>query len=364
MSLDSSAGACWINSEPRTTRLSFPFASTWVLFILEGSPPPFDGVNDVTRMYGPRRTVLDKLLIDAATGAGAEVREDFTVQEVLMDGEQVTGIRGHVANGVTVTERSKIVIGADGMRSLVARAVQAPTYHAKPPLTCAYFAYWSGVPIESLEVYGSERRGIFAFPTNDDLTCITIEWPIQEFHSVRTDIEGSFFKAIEQAPHLAERVRHGRREERFVGSGDLPNFYRKPYGPGWALVGDAGFHKDPYLAQGITDAFRDAELVVEAIDASFAGRQSLEDALADYERRRNEASEPIYELNYQAAAFEPPPPEMQFLLGALCGNQAETNRYFGTIAGTVPIPEFFSPEHIGRIIAGGSPVTVLSEQMN
>jgi 2-polyprenyl-6-methoxyphenol hydroxylase-like FAD-dependent oxidoreductase len=142
---------------------------------------------------------------------------------------------------------------------------------------------------------------------------------------------------------------------------DLPNFYRKPYGPGWALVGDAGYHKDPYLAQGITDALRDAELLAEAIDAGFTGRQPLNEALSEYERRRNEASGAIYELNSQVAAFEPPSPETQYLMSALRGNQAETNRYFGVVAGTVPIPEFFSPENIGRIIAGGSPVAALPE---
>jgi flavin-dependent dehydrogenase len=138
----------------------------------------------------------------------------------------------------------------------------------------------------------------------------------------------------------------GCREERFMGSGELPNFYRKPYGPGWALVGDAGYHKDPYLAQGITDAFRDAELLSEAIDAGLSGRRRLAEALGDYERLRNEKSLPSYELNYQFASLTPPSPEMQQLLSALRGNQAETNRFFGALAGTVPIPEFFAPVHI------------------
>jgi flavin-dependent dehydrogenase len=297
--------------------------------------------------------VLDKILVDAAARAGVEVREGFSVQELLMDSDRVTGIRGRALDGAMVTEKAGIVIGADGMRSLVARTAQAPTYQTKPARTCVYFAYWSGVPVEGCEIYGREHLAIFAFPTNDDLTCIAMEWPIQEFQTLRADLEGNVLRAIALAPSLAERVQAGRREERFMGSADLPNFYRKPYGPGWALVGDAGYHKDPYLAQGISDAFRDAELVAEAIDAGLSGRRGLVEALGDYERQRNEETRPIYELNYQRASLDPPSSEMQRLLGALHGNQAETNRFFGALAGTVPIPEFFAPEHIEQVITKG-----------
>ncbi len=199
-------------------------------------------------------------------------------------------------------------------------------------------------------MYVREQRSIFAFPTNDDLTCIAMEWPVQEFQTFRADLEGNFLRTLALVPSLAERVQAGRREERFMGSGDLPNFYRKPYGPGWALVGDAGYHKDPYLAQGISDAFRDAELVTEAIDAGLSGRRGLAEALGDYERQRNEETMPIYELNYQLASLDPPSPEMQHLLGALLGNQAEANRFFGTLAGTFPILEFYAPEHIEQVI--------------
>jgi flavin-dependent dehydrogenase len=149
-------------------------------------------------------------------------------------------------------------------------------------------------------------------------------------------------------------VRAGRREERFAGTADLPNFFRRPYGPGWALVGDAGFHKDPFLAQGISDAFRDAELLAEALDAGLAGRRPLEAALAEYEQRRNEAALPFYELNYQAATLEPPAPQLLQLRAALRGNPEDTARFFGVNAGTVPVAEFFAPENVQRILASGA----------
>lgn len=320
---------------------------------LTGSPPPADGVAEG---YAPRRKVLDNILVEAAVEAGAELREGFTVQEILMNGNEVTGIRGHASGGATITERARMVIGADGIHSFVARAVQAPAYNTKPTLDCAYYTYHSGVQIEGAELYLRGPRYFGVCPSNDGLVYSFVQIPRRELHSFRANIADNYQQVFDLAPHLAERLRSGKREERYVGASDLPNFLRKPYGPGWALVGDAGYHKDPYTAQGITDAFRDAELLAAAIDAGFSGKHALSEALADYERQRNEHVLPMYEFTCQLASFEPPPPHMQQLFGALYGNQTETNRFLGTIAGTVSIQEFLSPQNVGRIIAGSSPV--------
>ncbi|HEU5347673.1 MAG TPA: NAD(P)/FAD-dependent oxidoreductase [Ktedonobacterales bacterium] len=315
-------------------------------FKLVGTPPPVDGEADG---YGPRRKVLDKLLVDAAVEAGAEMREGFTMQDVLWDGGRVTGVRGHGRGGATVTEQARVVIGADGLHSLVARLVHAPTYHDKPPISCAYYSYWSGVPTDGFEINLRPRRAAWCIPTNEGLTMIGVGWPRSEFSTYRANIEGNYLKTIEMAPSLARRVRAGKREERFIGTSDLPNYFRKPYGLGWALVGDAGYHKDPTTAQGISDAFRDAELLVEALDAGFTNRLPLHDALASYEQERNEASLQMYEYTSQFATLEPPP-EMRYLLSALRGNQSEINNFFGTIAGTVSSVEFFAPEHVSRVL--------------
>jgi flavin-dependent dehydrogenase len=316
-------------------------------FALRGTPPPAD---DMAEAYCPRRTVLDKLLVDAAVEAGAELREAFSVQDLVWEGDRVSGITGRSATGTTVREQARIVIGADGIHSLVARQVEAPSYHTKPTFACAYYSYWSGVPLDGVGFYPREHRGFGALPTHNGLTCIVVGWPHEEFHAYRADVEGNFLKTLELAPAFAERVRQGRREERFTGTAELSNFFRKPHGPGWALVGDAGYHKDPITAQGISDAFRDAELVAEAVDAGLSGRRPVEDAMAEYEQRRNEAALPVYEFTCQLATLEPPPPEMQQLFAALRGNQADTDRYMGLIAGTTPVPEFFAPENVGRIM--------------
>jgi 2-polyprenyl-6-methoxyphenol hydroxylase-like FAD-dependent oxidoreductase len=208
------------------------------------------------------------------------------------------------------------------------------------------------VPIEGIEAYSREHRMAVAFPTNDGLVCVAGQWPYSEFHAVRSDVERSTFDLLDLAPGLAERVRGGRRETPFEGRFDLHNFLRRPFGAGWALVGDAGYMKDPITGQGMGDAFRDAELLVGAIDAGFSGRRPLLDGLAAYEQRRNEQVMPMYEFTCGLAALQAPPPEMQALFGALRGNQAETDRFLGTIAGTVLLQEFFAPENVQRIIAG------------
>jgi flavin-dependent dehydrogenase len=324
-------------------------------FTLRGTPPPIDGV---AAAYAPRRTILDKILVDAAVGAGVELREHFTVKELIFDGNQVVGIRGHERGGSLVTEKARIVIGADGMHSSVARAVDAPTYNDRPAFTCAYYSYWSDVPLNGAELHPRPGRMIIAGRTNDGQIMSIVYWPNSEFHAVRSDIEGNFMRALDLVPELAELIRGGRRTERFRGTVDLPNFYRKPFGPGWALVGDAGYHKDPITAQGISDAFRDAELLASAIDDGFAGRELIEDALAGYERRRNEVTFPIYDMTLQFAALEPPPAEQQQLMAALIHNQDATDRFFGTVTGTVPITEFFAPENIGRIMSAAEPAPV------
>jgi flavin-dependent dehydrogenase len=310
--------------------------------------------------YAPRRFVLDSLLLDAAVEAGAEVRTGFQVQELVWEGNQVVGIRGRTPDGALVTERAPLVIGADGKHSIVARCVQAPLYDAHPARTCCYYSYWSGVPAEDLAVYVRDRCDILAWPTNQGLTLVGINWPHEKFHAYRTDIEVNFLRMLEQVPQLAERVQAGRREERFRGTADLPFFFRQSHGAGWALVGDAGSAQDSIGGLGISNAFRDAELLAEAIDAGLSGNRPLATTLAEYEQRRNEATRPMYEFVYQLAALEPLPPNMQRLFAALQGNQAATDRIFGVLGGTVSFSEFFAPDNIERIMASAKLAEITS----
>jgi flavin-dependent dehydrogenase len=301
--------------------------------MISGSPRPVDGV---ARAYCPRRTVLDQLLVDAAVEAGAELREGFTVDELLATDGVVTGIRGHARAGSAVTERARVVIGADGAHSLVAKTVRPEQYETRPSRCAIYYAYWSDFPVGGNEVTirGEHGRGWGPAPTHDGLTVLPFGWPVEEFKANRADVERHLWAALDLVPELAERVRAATRESRFVGSGDLPGYFRTPYGPGWALVGDAGYHKNPITALGISDAFRDAELVAGAI----SGRHSYE----DYQRTRDRESMPLYELTDEFAQLRPPPPEMQQLFAAIEGDQTAMDDLVSVMAGTLAAPEFFS----------------------
>jgi flavin-dependent dehydrogenase len=318
-------------------------------FKLVGTPPPVDGVADA---YSPRRIILDHILVNGAVAAGAELRQGFSVQELMFDGDRVTGVRGRLQNGASVNESAPLVIGADGMHSLVAHTVQAPEYNTRPPLQGTYFTYWRDVPMQGCEIYLRDYRAVYGWMTNDNLALIGVNWAIQDFQGARSNIAEQYFHVLEQcAPDLAARVAAGSRAERWLG-GAVPNFCRQPYGPGWALVGDAGLHMDPCTAAGITNAFRDAELLVEAIDRGMAPEQSLQVTLSNYECARNAVALPIYEFTCQNAAFTPSPPDVVQLFQALQGNQAATDRFLGLFAQTVAVSDFFAPDNLQRIVSG------------
>ena len=271
------------------------------------TPPPLPGA-PLELPYCPRRTVLDKILVDAARDAGAEVREGVTLQDLLFEDGRVSGVRARTKDGVPVDERARVVVGADGMHSRIAKLVDAPAYDERPSLTCAYYSYFSGTNLDGAELHMGENGGILAFPTNDGLDCIAVGQPNEMFEEFRSDIEGNFMRYMHAiSPAMHERVKNGKREERWQGTADVPNFFRKPYGPGWALVGDAGYHRDPVTGLGISDAFRDAELLASALDDGLTGRAPLDEALAGYEQQRNAVAKPMYEFTLALASGDPPP---------------------------------------------------------
>ncbi len=200
------------------------------------------------------------------------------------------------------------------------------------------------------ETYARDRRGWAVIPTNDDLTLVVAGWPFAERDANRNDVEGNYLAAFEQAPEFAERIRGAKREARFAGTA-VKNYFRKPFGPGWALVGDAGYNKDFITAQGISDAFRDAELCASALDASLSGARTFDAAMGEYQRTRDEHVLPMFEFTCQLATLEPPPPELQQLLGAVHGNQEAMDGFARVNSGVTSPAEFFSEENVGRIFA-------------
>jgi flavin-dependent dehydrogenase len=181
---------------------------------------------------------------------------------------------------------------------------------------------------------------------------VFVAFGAEQLPAVRADLKNRFMAALDQAPGLAGRVRAGRREGPIAGATDLPNFLRKPYGPGWALVGDAGAHKDPFLALGMCDAFRDAELLAAALHRHFADAVPYDEALADYERQRNEATMMDYKQNLHLASFQPAPEDLLGIRAAIRGNPEASRQFYMAVEGMIPREEFFNPSNLGRIFAG------------
>jgi flavin-dependent dehydrogenase len=317
-------------------------------FVLRGSPRP---AGETTVSYAPRRKVLDQVLVEGAIKAGAELRDGVEVEGLLFDGDTVTGVRGRTRAGAVFDERAAIVVGADGMESKVASWAGAAKYREQPAKNGQLWAYWSGVPIAGMEFYPSAGQATFGFPTNDGLSMIAATWSLDRWPQARARGEEAYLDTIaEIAPAFRERLGRGRRETAFI-SASVGGYYRKPYGPGWALVGDAGYMKDPCTASGITDAFRDAESLAEAIDAGLSGRAGMQDALAAYQQGRDETTIAHYEFTSQLAALEPPPPEMQQLFFACSHDPEGLSGLFGVVAQTVTEREFFDPANIAAVMA-------------
>jgi flavin-dependent dehydrogenase len=331
-----------------------PSIETWSFIIDDVVLSGFSTTDAVRDGLSPRRLVLDKILVDAAVAAGAELREEFTFEDVVRDGDRVIGIRGNEKSGATVEERARIVVGADGRRSAVARAIGAEATLELPARTCTYYGIFSVAPCPVGTIVFRNRRAMMMMPTNDERTLVYVGRPAEEFAEVKRDHEKSFFDTIDATPELADRVRAGTLEERLVGTADLPNFYRRSHGPGWALAGDAGYHKDPCTAQGISDAMKSAEALARAIDDGLRGARPMDEATAAYERTRDETSKSMFEWTYRTAELKPSNERTRTLLRAVAANQDTTNRFLGLHSGNTLPAEFFHPKNVERILAAAA----------
>lgn len=299
--------------------------------------------------YAPRRYLFDPMLANAAVAAGAKLCEGVSFVEPVADGQRVTGMRVQTANGRTEAISARLLVGADGKRSRVAQAVGAQPYDTRPAASCMYYGYWSGFDTATTRLF--VRDGLFAVavPTNDGLTFVGFSWPHVEFARVRGDIGKAFHDAAATLPWIADRLAGAKQVGRFIGTGDLDGFFRTASGPGWALVGDAGYHKDPITAQGMTDALLHAEFLATAVMQGLSTGPSLDAALLEYGGRRDEAARPMYALTADLARLAPPSPETAELIAALQPNAAETRRFLGLMAGTAAVPDFFAPASVARI---------------
>jgi flavin-dependent dehydrogenase len=279
----------------------------------------------VPALYSPRRTVLDPIVVDAARAAGAEIRFGVSVTDVRRDGSgRVVGITGRTDGTEPFTAAGAVVIGADGVTSTTARLVDAPVEQTADHTSSIVYGYWDDLPVDGYELY--YRPGVAAgcFPTNDGQTCVFVATTPRRLRSeLRSGTAEAYRRLLaEAAPDVATRAgRAPRRLRLFAGQ---RGFVRRAYGPGWALVGDAGYFKDPVTSHGITDALRDAELVAGAVVAAASGRVSLDAALAEYQATRDALSADLFAVTDAIASFRWDVDEVQSLLLRLSdANQAE-----------------------------------------
>ncbi|WP_309095413.1 NAD(P)/FAD-dependent oxidoreductase [Streptomyces sp.] len=306
---------------------------------LDGFSLPVDGQRTT---YAPRRYVLDPILARGAVAAGAEFRESCAVTDLVFEGGRVVGVRHTTPGGATATERARLVVGADGMRSLVARKAGARNVVEHPRQTCTYYSYWAGVPAH-FESYARPGRWIGVIPTNDDLTLLMAYFPQDEFSGVRKAVEPAYLDAFRTtAPELYERMQAGERVEQLYGTGHQENFFRKAHGPGWALVGDAVNHKDSITARGITEAFLQARTLTRHIGDRLHDPEALQAALERYEEDLDEDHTSFYQAALNVAELKPE--GRTDMLRKLVGHQDLIDRYFSTLSGACSIDDFYNTD--------------------
>lgn len=307
-------------------------------------------VGGVAEVYCPRRIVLDKLLVDAAVEAGVELVEGCAIEDLTWAEGAVTGISGRRRSGGALSLQGRIVVGADGLHSTVARRAGAQLYQAHPALTCVYYSYWSGIKQRTASFHPRPGRLILVWPTNDDLTCVYVAWRHEEFRQFKTDIEGNFLETLTLVPGLRELVASGRRVERFAGTAVLPNQYRTSAGRGWALAGDAGHHKDPATGMGMSDALISAELLADAIDDSLAGREAPATALGRYAQRRDSCTANGFGLTLRSASLEPVPGQLLRYYEVAAGRPEEAELVLGALGGSIPFDRVYSGARIAACL--------------
>ena len=263
----------------------------------------------VDMLVAPRRHVLDPLLVDAAVSAGAQLMTGVIIDGVRRDTSgRVVGVHGHSAAG-RVEIPARFVVGADGRVSRIASAVNAPFSEVRVASGATHYAYFAG-DWPAMEYHLGDRLFAGVFPTNNSEACIWVCSPADEARRIRrsnvtiNDAFDSMLRAA--APKLASRLETSAiRTSRTVGVIGLPNHIRHPVGAGWALVGDAGYHRDAITGHGISDAFRDAELLAAALDPVLSGYTDERRSLATYHAQRDAQLREIFEITCELVTFPP-----------------------------------------------------------
>ncbi len=287
----------------------------------------------VAALYAPRRTVLDSLLVDAAVAAGADVVHGISLADVSRGpASRVTGVRLSDFTGGSVSVRAGIVIGADGTRSTVARLVDARPYHVARHTTSVVYGYWSGLDISGYHFYYRPGVSAGAIPTNGGQVCVFASMSQARFQrEIRLDVREGYHRVIaETDPALARALAGATQVGPLRGFAGEPGYFRQSWGDGWALVGDAGYFKDPITAHGISDALRDAELLARAVAAG------TDAALEAYQEQRDDLGRRLLDTTDRIASFDWTLEEVQRMHRTLSEEMAREVAFLGTLDADMP----------------------------
>lgn len=293
---------------------------------------PIEPKYGVDALYAPRRTLLDRLLVDAAFKSGVDIRYGVRVDDVKVDSRgRVIGVSA-VEGGRRREINADVVIGADGLHSTIARQLRAPRILEGRHATAVLYGYWEGLSADEYRWWFKPGVSMGSIPTNEGATCVFVSVPSARFRDeVRGNAALAYRRLIWQiSPRFAERLHDSVRVEPVRGFGGHRGFIRRSSGSGWALVGDAGYFKDPSTAHGITDAFRDAELLARAI------MRGTTAALLEYETTKLDLSRKLFEVTDEIASLEWTDAEVQALHRAFSAEMSREMRALATLPSAEP----------------------------
>jgi flavin-dependent dehydrogenase len=268
----------------------------------------------------PRRDVLDSALVEHATRCGVAFKDRTTAESLIQEDGRVVGANLRSHGGATEAVRAGVVVGADGKFSSVARWVNAATYHEVPPLRPLYYGYFLGVQplaVPSLEIFYQPGQIGFIFPMQPGLDCLALELQPADFDTFRAAPLETFMSRFRLLFGMESRLHDTTPEGKLLGMRGVENYFRVPYGPGWALTGDAAYCRDPSTGTGIGDSLEQSILLGEALHDALANG-SWDTRMAAFHEQRDEMLLPGYRatLSYTLAA-ETLPESMAWLRAVL-----------------------------------------------
>jgi 2-polyprenyl-6-methoxyphenol hydroxylase-like FAD-dependent oxidoreductase len=294
----------------------------------------------VDALYAPRRHLLDRLLVDAAAATGVDVLHQAAVTELIRDGaDRVAGVRARTPGSAELRFPASLTIGADGIRSTVAAEAHAPMIWQGSASSAFLYRYFTGLPARGYEWAYGEHAAAGLIPTNDATCAFVAATPARMRSLRRTGAEQAFASLLASAaPAFVERIDEARTVSELRGWRGVPGYLRRCWGNGWALVGDAGYFKDPITTHGMTDALRDAELLANAVLATLSGCDPAA-AFTAYERTRDRLSRDMLDVTEAVAAYDWNLDEVRHLLRDVSSAMSEEVDHLQALR---PLPELVS----------------------